>query len=273
MKYLSIGLLGLIITVNLVFAFHDGGQDFNGPEDLKRMIGENKGKPIRIGKTEYSITDTGLLSSRQFLFDDSGVGGRRVAFPRRSSETGLSDAGSGSGYWEIVPSEGGYQEGQYARRWVSKEDVGSSDVDGTGSSRIFDNSPFQRALEGDIGGSNLGSTGFSDIGSTGSSDIGNTGFSNVSGRGGSFRINNPLGGINTIQELVNRLINALIILATPIVVIMVLWGGFYVMTSAGESARYTKGGKIILYAAVGYGILLLAKGATAIIESIIYDII
>ncbi len=54
---------------------------------------------------------------------------------------------------------------------------------------------------------------------------------------------------------------------------MVLWGGYKVMTSAGDPKKYTEGGKVILYAAVGYGILLLAKGVTAIIESVVYDII
>lgn len=232
MKFLYIGFVSLIIGLNigLVLAFHNGGERFYGPEDFP----------------SESIARR-PLSQPEFILAPPTVD--------ESPRVG----GSGRGYWKNVPLEGGYQEGQYQRRWVSADEGASGQVgiDGT-----FYDSPFEGVFDGGIE-SRFGSGIESRFGGGIESRFG----------GNSFQIDNPLGGIDTIQKLVNRLIDALIVLATPIAVIMVLWGGFLVMTSVGESARYIKGGKVILYAAVGYGILLLAKGVTAIIESIVYDTI
>ena len=158
------------------------------------------------------------------------------------------------GYFEKVPVPGSSPEDiQYRYRWVpgieggllsggleSKTTGGVKSGFGGGA-----NSLFGGGIQSRIGGGVSG------------------------GAGGSFKIENPLGNIDTIQELINQIINGLIILAAPVVTIMTLWGGFKIMTSAGNAVKYTEGGKIILYAAVGFGILLLAKGVTAIIELVI----
>ena len=78
---------------------------------------------------------------------------------------------------------------------------------------------------------------------------------------------NPLG-VTSLTELLDKVIDGLIILAVPIVIIMVLWGAFLIITSAGKPEKVQQGGKAILWAAVGFGILLLSQGITDIIESL-----
>ena len=79
---------------------------------------------------------------------------------------------------------------------------------------------------------------------------------------------NPLG-VCDLLDFVNKIIGILQIVAVPIVSIMILYGAFQIITSGGQSARAQTGGKTILYAAVGFGILLLADGVVAIIKSLL----
>ena len=79
----------------------------------------------------------------------------------------------------------------------------------------------------------------------------------------------PLGVAN-FQELADRVINGLILLATPIVTIMVLWGAFLLITSAGNPQKVIQGRQTIVWAAVGFGILLIAKGISFIVEQLLY---
>lgn len=79
---------------------------------------------------------------------------------------------------------------------------------------------------------------------------------------------NPLG-VCDLLEFAQKIINVLQLVAVPIVAIMVLYGAFQIITSGGQSERARAGGKTILYAAVGFGILLLADGIIAILQSIL----
>lgn len=78
---------------------------------------------------------------------------------------------------------------------------------------------------------------------------------------------NPLG-ISTLAELVEKLVQILAVVAAPVVTAMVLWGAWKITTSAGDAAKVKEGGKIIGYAALGFGIMLLAGGVTEIIQSL-----
>jgi O-acetylhomoserine/O-acetylserine sulfhydrylase-like pyridoxal-dependent enzyme len=60
----------------------------------------------------------------------------------------------------------------------------------------------------------------------------------------------------------------LIAIAAPICGIMVVWGGFQMMTSRGNPEKFSEGKKTLLYAAVGFVIVLCAGGAAQVIQSI-----
>lgn len=87
--------------------------------------------------------------------------------------------------------------------------------------------------------------------------------------GGGIELINPLGTYS-IQEILDRIIYYLFLLATPVLVIMILWGAFLLITSAGSKDRVQQGWKTIIYAAVGYGILILASGVSFIIQQLLY---
>lgn len=116
------------------------------------------------------------------------------------------------------------------------------------------------------GSSGGGVSGYYDEG--GISGFGGGGVSGFGGGAGQD-LPNPFG-IYTIPDLIDRIINALIIVAIPLVAVMVMWGAFVIITSAGDPKKAKKGGMIILWAAVGFAILLLANGVTSIIESILW---
>lgn len=86
--------------------------------------------------------------------------------------------------------------------------------------------------------------------------------------GGGTKLTNPLG-CETIPCVGQRIVRGLFSIATPIVVIMVLVGAFQLLTAGGNPERISKGRKTILYAVVGYAIVLVAQGLAFIIEEIL----
>jgi len=85
---------------------------------------------------------------------------------------------------------------------------------------------------------------------------------------------NPLctsgtGCPNTIGEVLNKIVDGLVrYIAPPIVAIMVVVGAFQMLFTGGDPEKFQKGKKTIVYAVVGYAIILVAKGITLIIQSL-----
>jgi len=69
---------------------------------------------------------------------------------------------------------------------------------------------------------------------------------------------NPLK-IQSITELLNRIINALNFIIPPIAVLMVIVGAFQILTAGGAEDKYKTGKRTITYAVIGIAIFLLAK--------------
>ncbi|HVM76809.1 MAG TPA: pilin [Candidatus Paceibacterota bacterium] len=85
----------------------------------------------------------------------------------------------------------------------------------------------------------------------------------------SVTLTNPLGG-QTFSQVVSNVIGFIFWdIATPLVVIMVLVGAFQLMTSAGNPEKASQGRKTIMYAAIGFGIALIASGISSLIQSIL----
>lgn len=79
---------------------------------------------------------------------------------------------------------------------------------------------------------------------------------------------NPLG-VSNLNDLATKLIDALMILAVPVVIAMAMYGAYKIIISAGDPKKAQEGGKTILYAALGFGLLLISKGIVAIIQSLL----
>ena len=85
---------------------------------------------------------------------------------------------------------------------------------------------------------------------------------------GTIEIDNPLTA-NNFQDIVDNLLDFIFKIAVVLVPLIVVFGGFLVLTSAGNMEQFEKGKKTIIWAAVGFGIILLSKGILTIINQIL----
>jgi hypothetical protein len=84
----------------------------------------------------------------------------------------------------------------------------------------------------------------------------------------SISLPNPLGS-QTIAAVLQNVITFLQYIGAPIAVIMVLVGAFQMITSAGNPEQYGKGRETLIWAAVGFAIVLLAGGIATLISNIL----
>lgn len=85
---------------------------------------------------------------------------------------------------------------------------------------------------------------------------------------GPIDLPNPLGTTD-IAELLNRITGFLLTIAAPIAAVVIIIGAFQMLFAAGNPEKFKTGQKTILYAAIGFAIVLIAKGITSIIEGIL----
>ena len=83
-----------------------------------------------------------------------------------------------------------------------------------------------------------------------------------------IKIFDPLEG-ETFASLLARILDGLVLLAIPVVTIMVMVGAYFIITSGGNPAKRTKGKDYILWAAIGFAILLLAESVALIVKNFI----
>ncbi|MEK7634676.1 MAG: TrbC/VirB2 family protein [Patescibacteria group bacterium] len=79
---------------------------------------------------------------------------------------------------------------------------------------------------------------------------------------------NPLGTTD-ITTLLKKIISYLIMIGAPILAIMVIYGGYLILT-AGDDPEKVKGGKnTILYATIGYIIIISSYGIIYIVKEVL----
>lgn len=71
-----------------------------------------------------------------------------------------------------------------------------------------------------------------------------------------------------LSQIADNIIKFLFDLGAPIASIMVLWGGFQIMTAGGDPEKFRKGRQTILYAAIGLVVILLAQSVKDLIFGI-----
>ena len=86
---------------------------------------------------------------------------------------------------------------------------------------------------------------------------------------GTITLINPLSGTSDLRGLIERFVTILRDFATPIAILMILFGAFRILTAAGDPAKFETGKKILLYTAIGYAIIFVGWGITSIIESLL----
>ena len=85
--------------------------------------------------------------------------------------------------------------------------------------------------------------------------------------GGTVEIVPPITG--TLVEIIQKIIGFLAGLALIICPIIIVYGGFILMSSNGEPAKTTEGRRIITYALVGLIIMFVAQALVKMIAGIL----
>jgi hypothetical protein len=80
---------------------------------------------------------------------------------------------------------------------------------------------------------------------------------------------NPLGNVNSVNDLVKNIGAFMLALAVPICGIMVIVGAFQMMTAAGDPAKFSKGRMTLFYAAIGFIVVLFATSVVPVLKSIL----
>lgn len=81
-------------------------------------------------------------------------------------------------------------------------------------------------------------------------------------------IKNPLK-VDTLAQLINKVIDFVFIMAWMITPIMIIVAGFFFITAQGEPEKILKAKKIVLWSLIGLLVITSAKGLTALFADII----
>lgn len=82
-------------------------------------------------------------------------------------------------------------------------------------------------------------------------------------------LDNPLGKGATFITIINNILNYLIYISVPILALMILIGGFQILTARDNPEKISSGRKTIMYAVIGFVIVLISKGVALILLTII----
>jgi len=85
---------------------------------------------------------------------------------------------------------------------------------------------------------------------------------------GGTTLPNPLGS-NNIMVIINNVLNYLIYISAPIFALMILIGGFQILTARDNPEKIKSGRSTIMYASIGFVIVLISKGVALILLNIL----
>lgn len=77
---------------------------------------------------------------------------------------------------------------------------------------------------------------------------------------------NPTGR-DSIEELILDVLTALIVIVTPIIVLMIIYGGFLYVTARGNAEQIRKATATLTYAIIGGALVITAVAITTMIEA------
>lgn len=82
----------------------------------------------------------------------------------------------------------------------------------------------------------------------------------------SIHLNNPLSGVSTVPEAINKILSIVIRIALPFVIIMFIWSGIQFILAQGNDKKLKDAKNTFLYTVIGTLILL---GAWTITNAIV----
>lgn len=87
--------------------------------------------------------------------------------------------------------------------------------------------------------------------------------------GTTIKIENPLGAGATISSLLTKIIDFIVVVSIPILTLYVLYAAFLMLTDGGNGKKFAEGKQALLYAAIGFAIILVGEGIVKLIEAIL----
>ncbi len=90
------------------------------------------------------------------------------------------------------------------------------------------------------------------------------------GGGTGLGLPNPLGNTSDVWQLIDKIIKTLRdYFAPPIVGLMIMYGAYQILFAGGSEDKFKNGKKTILYAVVGFVIIVVASGISALIKNVL----
>lgn len=84
--------------------------------------------------------------------------------------------------------------------------------------------------------------------------------------GGAVTLPNPLQ-INSLQELLNRVLNLLILFATPVYLLIIFLGALTLIVGGADPSKRRLAKNMLLYATIGFLILVMARALLKAVET------
>lgn len=82
-----------------------------------------------------------------------------------------------------------------------------------------------------------------------------------------FKLNNPLKGSTDLQGFIAKVLDAVVLLLTPVVTVMLLYSGFLFVVARGNAEKLGEAKKALMYTLIGAAIVLGAKGFELVIQN------
>ena len=82
-------------------------------------------------------------------------------------------------------------------------------------------------------------------------------------------LNNPITGVDTLTEFINKILDVVITIATPIAVLAIIYSGFLFVKARGSDTKLVEAKKTLGWILVGVMVLLGAQLLSSVIEGTI----
>lgn len=84
----------------------------------------------------------------------------------------------------------------------------------------------------------------------------------------SFQIPNPLGSnTTTLNGFLANILDAVVLLLTPVITLMLLYSGFLFISAQGNAEELTKAKTTLMYTLIGAAVILGAKGLAEVLKN------
>lgn len=91
----------------------------------------------------------------------------------------------------------------------------------------------------------------------------------LAANGNQVQLDNPLGQNATIPSVLRRIFGEVTTILAFVIPIIIIIGAFQMMFAAGNPEKFAQGQKTIVYAIIGFVIILMANGIVAIVQRIL----